>query len=151
MKKLSIVILFVIGLVSQNLFAQTITPTSKGRVIDARGSIWVGATKITSVSRDSIVKNEHGKEITFLRSGGILVDVNGKTLGKMGKDGKTYYNYEGTHELYIKDNTDTETCDILDANGKVIGNVYSSFKPMACTLHCFKNKMDPATHRKIQK
>ena len=150
MKKLLIVILFVIGLVSQNLFAQ-ITPTSKGRLIDAKGNVWVGATKLGTISKDSILRNAKGKKIAFVKQGGILVDAKGNTLGKMSKDGNTYYNADGAVVMALKDNADTETCDILDANGKVIGNVYSSFKPMACTLHCFKNKMDPATHRKIQK
>lgn len=149
MKKLSIVILFIMGLVSQSLFAQ-ITPTSKGRVIDAKGSIWVGATKIGSVSRDSIVRNANGRKIAFVKEGGILVNAKGETLGKMGKDGNTYYNADGALLYTLKENTDTETCNVLDAKGKVIGNVHNNFKGMACTLHCFSNQMDMVKHQKTK-
>jgi YHS domain-containing protein len=80
-----------------------------------------------------------------------LVNSKGKTLGKMGKDGKTYYNANGAVVYQVKENTDTETCDILDANGKVVGNVHNNYKAMACTLHCFSNKMDAKTHQKNKK
>lgn len=150
MKKFSIVILFFIGLLNHNLFAQPAV-NSKGRVIDSAGNVWVGATKLGSISRDSIVKNAQGKKIAFVKSGGILVDANGKTLGRMGKDGTTYYNYEGTPVFYVKDNSDNETCDILDSKGKVIGNVHNNFKPIVCTMYCYSNKMNHKTHRKIKK
>lgn len=149
MKKLSLVIILVVAFIGQNLFAQSVN--SKGRIIDAKGDIHVGTTKIGSISKDSIVRDAKGKKIAFLKSGGILVDAKGKNLGKMGKDGNTFYNADGTHVLSVKENTDTQTCDIMDANGKVIGNVHNNFKPMACTLHCFVNKMDSKTHQKIKK
>jgi YHS domain-containing protein len=149
MKKLVIVIIAVIGFISQNLFAQTVD--SKGRVIDAKGDVYISGTKLGSITMDSIVKNANGKPMAFLKSGGVLVNSKGKTLGRMGKDGKTYYNANGAVVYKIKDNTDTETCDILDANGKVIGNVHNNYKAMACTLHCFSNGMDAKTHQKIKK
>ncbi len=47
-------------------------------------------TKIGSIAKDRIVKNAKGKEIAFLRQGGILEDANSKSLVKSGKmDGPT--------------------------------------------------------------
>lgn len=149
MKKLSIIILFIVGFISQNLFAQAVD--SKGRVIDSKGDVYISGTKLGSVTMDSIVKNANGKPMAFLKSGGVLVNSKGRTLGRMGKDGKTYYNADGAVVMKIKENTDTETCDILDANGKVIGNVHNNYKAMACTLHCFSNGMDAKTHQKNKK
>ena len=149
MKKLSIIILFAIGLVGQSLMAQTVD--SKGRVIDAQGDVYIDGTKLGSVTMDSVVRNANGKPMAFLKSGGVLVNAKGKTLGRMGKDGKTYYNANGTVVYQLKENTDTETCDVLDANGKVIGNVHNNYKAMACTLHCYSNNMDAKTHQKRNK
>ena len=149
MKKLPIIILFIVGFITQNLFAQAVD--SKGRVIDSKGDVYISGTKLGSVTMDSIVKNANGKPIAFVKSGGVLVNSKGKTLGKMGKDGKTYYNADGAVVYKVKENTDTETCDILDANGKVIGNVHNNYKAMACTLHCFSNGMDAKTHQKNKK
>ncbi len=149
MKKLPTIILFIVGFISQNLFAQAVD--SKGRVIDSKGDVYISGTKMGSVTMDSIVKNANGKPMAFLKSGGVLVNSKGKTLGKMGKDGKTYYNANGAVVYQVKGNTDTETCDVLDANGKVVGNVHNNYKAMACTLHCFSNDMDAKTHQKRKK
>ncbi len=149
MKKLSIIILFIIGFIGQNLFAQTVD--SKGRVIDSKGDVYINGTKLGSITMDSIVKNANGKPMAFLKSGGILVNSKGKTLGRMGKDGNTYYNANGAIIYKFKDNTDTETCDVLDADGKVIGNVHNNYKAMACTLHCYSSDMDAKTHQKRKK
>ena len=66
MKKLPIFILFVIGLVSQSLFAQTVN--SKGRVIDAKGDVYIDGTKLGSVTMDSVVKNaSNGLRCTLLQ------------------------------------------------------------------------------------
>lgn len=149
MKKIAIVVITFMVFIGQNL-AQAVD--SKGRrVIDAQGDVYIDGTKLGSVTMDSIVKNANDKPMAFVKQGGVLVNSKGKTLGKMGKDGKTYYNAGGAVVYKIKDNTDTETCDIMDANGKVIGNVHNNFKGTACALHCFSNKMDAKTHRKIQK
>ena len=148
MKKLAILIIALMVFIGQSL-AQAVD--SKGRVIDAKGDVYISGTKLGSITMDSIVKNANGKPMAFLKSGGVLVNSKGRTLGRMGKDGKTYYNANGAVVYQLKDNTDTETCDILDANGKVIGNVHNNYKAMACTLHCFSNGMDAKTHRKIKK
>ena len=149
MKKLAILIIAVIGFISQNLFAQAVD--SKGRVIDSKGDVYINGTKLGSVTMDSIVKNANGKPMAFLKSGGVLVNSKGKTLGKMGKDGNTYYNADGAVVYKFKDDTDAETCKILDANGREIGDVHQNYKAMACTLHCFSNGMDAKTHKKIKK
>ena len=150
MKKLSFIIMLVALCVGQNLVAQK-PVNSKGRVIAANGDVFIDGTKLGSVTMDSVVKNANGKPMAFLKPGGILVSSKGKTLGRMGKDGKTYYNADGQAIMFLKENTDSETCQILDDKGKVIGDVHQNYKAMACTLHCYRNKMDPKTHRKVQK
>ena len=66
MKKLVIVVLFAIGFIGQNLFAQAVD--SKGRVIDSKGDVYIDGTKLGSVTMDSIVKNANGKPMAFLDS-----------------------------------------------------------------------------------
>ena len=150
MKKKSLFFILLLVVIGQMLLAQP-SVNSKGRVIDAKGDVYISGTKMGSVTMDSIVKNANGKPMAFLKPGGILVNSKGKTLGKMGKDGNTFYNANGQAIMFLKDNTDTETCQIVDAKGKVIGDVHQNYKAMACTLHCFSNKMDPKTHRKVQR
>ena len=150
MKKKSLFFILLLVVIGQMLLAQP-SVNSKGRVIDAKGDVYISGTKMGSVTMDSIVKNANGKPMAFLKPGGILVNSKGKTLGKMGKDGNTFYNANGQAIMFLKDNTDTETCQIVDAKGKVIGDVHQNYKAMACTLHCFSNKMDPKTHQKVQK
>ena len=150
MKKKSLFFILLLVVIGQMLLAQP-SVNSKGRVIDAKGDVYISGTKMGSVTMDSIVKNANGKPMAFLKPGGILVNSKGKTLGKMGKDGNTFYNANGQAIMFLKDNTDTETCQIVDAKGKVIGDVHQNYKAMACTLHCFSNKMDTKTHRKVQK
>jgi YHS domain-containing protein len=150
MKKTSFMITVIALFLGQILFAQQ-PVDSKGRVIDAAGNVSIGGTKLGTITMDSIVRNANGKPMAFLKSGGVLVNSKGRTLGRMGKDGKTYYNAKGAVVYQLKENTDTETCDVLDADGKVIGNVHNNYKAMACTLHCFSNGMDAKTHQKIVK
>lgn len=149
MKKVTVIILFVIGFVGQSLIAQVVD--SKGRVIDAKGNVYIDGTKLGTVTMDSIVKNANGKPMAFLKPGGVLVNSKGKILGRVGKDGTTYYNADGAVVYKLKENTDSETCDVLDADGKVIGNVHNNYKAMACTLHCYSNNMDAKTHKKRNK
>ena len=119
----------------------------KGHVIDGKGDVYLEGTQVGNVTKDGIVTDTKGKKIAYLDSNGQLLDDNGKKLGKMGKDGKTYYDASGTVMFAIKDNADG-TCTIQDAKGKVIGNVHSSYKGVACSLHCFQNKMNMKDHTK---
>ena len=68
-------------------------------------------------------------------------------MGKMGKDGKTYFDEKDNIIFTIVD-FDNETCNIKDSKGVVIGNVHKSLKGVACALHCFQNQMDMKTHSK---
>lgn len=145
MKQLSFII--PILLMGQLLFAQK-PIDSKGRVIDTSGNVYLGGTKLGSITRDSIIKNAQGKKIAFVKPSGVVVDAKGKTIGRMSKDGTTYYNADGQAVLSVQDNADNETCNILDTNGKVIGNVHRSYKPMVCAVHCLDNKMNHITHSK---
>jgi hypothetical protein len=102
-----------------------------GKAVDATG-ITVGL-----VSKDGIIQNAKGEKLAFIDANGNLIDgKTGKKLGKMGKDGKTYYNADGQLEFTLKDNG--TTCDIFDAEGKKVGNIHSSLKANACAVHCFQ-------------
>jgi YHS domain-containing protein len=150
MKKSLCMLTLIALFIGQSLLAQK-PIDSKGRVIDATGNVYIDGTKLGTISMDSIVRNANGKPMAFLKPGGILVNSKGRILGRMGKNGETYYNAEGAVVYQLKSNTDSETCDVLDANGKVIGNVHNDYKAMACTLHCFSNGMDAKTHQKRNK
>lgn len=106
-----------------------------GKIMDSKG------TSVGLVTKDQIIKDHDGHKIAFVDGEGNLVDAKtNKKMGKMGKDGKTYYNSQGQLLFTIKDNPD-ETCDIVDAKGKVIGNVHDSLKGVACAIHCFNKDM----------
>ncbi|MDJ1482767.1 DUF3659 domain-containing protein [Cytophagaceae bacterium YF14B1] len=128
------------------MFAQQ-RPDFKGHVIDSKGDVYLDGTKVGNVTKEGSIIDASGKKLAYLDANGQLLDASGKKLGKMGKDGKTYYDANGTVMLAIKDNADG-TCTIQDAKGKVIGNVHSSYKGMACSLHCFQNKMSMKDHSK---
>ena len=107
--------------------------------INASGQVkdGTGAT-VGTVSKDRMIMDAKGQKIAFVDGQGNLVDAKtGKKMGRMGKDGKTYMDANGDLMFTIKDNAD-ETCDIVDANGKKIGNVHDSYKGSACALHCFQ-------------
>lgn len=107
-----------------------------GEIKDDRG-ITVG-----TVTKDQIVKDSQGRKIAFIDGQGNLVDAKtNRKLGRMGKDGKTYFNADGQLVFTIKDNGNT--CDVFDANGKKIGNVHSSLKASACALACFQGDHHP--------
>ncbi|MFD1140844.1 5-fold beta-flower protein [Larkinella insperata] len=104
-----------------------------GEIQDERGN------KLGKVTKDQIILDNKGKKIAFIDNQGNLVDAQtNQKLGRIGKDGKTYYNAAGQVELTVKDNG--KTCDVLDAKGNKIGNVHSSLKGSACALVCFQER-----------
>ena len=119
----------------------------KGHLIDAKGDVYFDGIKTGYITKDSLIKDAKGKQIGFINANGSVSDANGKQMGKMGKDGKTYYNSFGVVAFKVQD-IDGETCNILDAKGKKIGNVHDSYKGMSCALHCFQNEMDMKKHSK---
>ncbi|GAB3788153.1 hypothetical protein GCM10028818_54340 [Spirosoma horti] len=115
-------------------YKQPMTISASGQVKDATGAA------IGLFTKDKIIQDAKGKKLAFVDGQGNLVDTKtGKKMGRMGKDGKTYYDASGELLFTIKDNPD-ETCDIFDAKGKKIGNVHDSYKGTACALHCFQNQ-----------
>ncbi|MDH6056860.1 5-fold beta-flower protein [Umezakia ovalisporum] len=103
-----------------------------GEIKDARG-ITVG-----TVTKDQIIKDSQGRKIAFIDGQGNLVDAKtNRKLGRMGKDGKAYFNADGQLVFTIKGTG--KTCEIFDANGKKIGDVHSSLKASACALACFQD------------
>ena len=150
MKNIKLIIVFLLGILAQNAIAQQ-PKDSKGHIINAKGQIYFDGVKMGFISKDSLIKNNNGKTIAFVKSDGSLEDANGKSMGRVNKSTGIYYNENGAVVLSTKNNTDSETCNVLDANGKKIGNVHNSYKGVACALHCFQNKMDMQTHSKIKK
>ncbi|GAB4006261.1 hypothetical protein EXU85_02360 [Spirosoma sp. KCTC 42546] len=115
-------------------YKQPMSINAQGQIKDSKG------TSIGLVSKDKIIKDANGQKIAFVDGQGDLVDAKtGKKMGRIGKDGKTYYDINGELVFTVKDNAD-ETCDIVDAKGKKIGNVHDSYKSLACALHCFQNQ-----------
>lgn len=148
MKNLTIVFAFLVFGLEQNSFAQQ-TRDYKGHVIDSKGDIYFDGTRVGVVSKKGLIKDANGKKVAFLNANGTVSDANGKNMGHLGKDGKTYYDANGALVFTTKD-IDGETCDILDAQGKKIGNVHDSYKGVACALHCMENKMNMKNHKKIK-
>lgn len=102
-------------------------------MLDASGLV------VGSVSKDRIIKNSKGEKMAFIDNQGNLIDAKtNKKLGRMGKDGRTYYNAAGQLALTVKEND--QTCDVFDANGTKIGNVHASLKGSACALACFQQQ-----------
>lgn len=128
-------------LFAQSNYKQPMSIAKDGLITDA------GGTTIGSVTKDKIVKDHQGHKVAFVDGEGNLVDAHtNKKMGRMGKDGKTYYNANGEIYLTVKDQG--ETCEIYDASGKKIGDVHSSYKGMACSLHCFENGLDASMKKK---
>lgn len=113
-------------------YKQPMTINAAGQIKDGEG------TTIGLVTKDQIVKDANGQKLAFVDGQGNLVDAKtGRKMGRMGKDGKTYYNANGGL-LYTITNKPDDTCDIFDAKGNKIGNVHDSYKGTACALHCFR-------------
>ncbi|WP_310588823.1 5-fold beta-flower protein [Dyadobacter flavalbus] len=140
------ILLLIILMIPTVLFAQAnykqpFNIAKDGMITDAAG------TTIGSVTKENIVKDHKGHKIAFVDGEGSLIDAHtNKKMGRMGKDGKTYYNANGEIYLTVKDKG--ETCEIYDASGKKIGDVHSSYKGMACGLHCFENGLDANMQKK---
>lgn len=121
---------------------------SKGHIIlNSKGDIYFDGIKTGTVSKERIIKDSKGKKIGFINSNGVLTNEKGELLGKMGKDGKTYFD-ANDNILFTIEDFDKETCNIKDSKGVVIGNVHKSLKGVACALHCFQNQMDMKKHEK---
>ncbi|WP_293690917.1 MULTISPECIES: 5-fold beta-flower protein [unclassified Spirosoma] len=117
----------------------------KGHILTSSGQIQQNGITVGTVSKEGIIQDAKGKKIAFLKADGTMVDANGKLLGRMAKDGMSFYNETGGLVFTLKDRPD-DTCDLIDAKGNVVGNVHDSLKGSACALHCFqagmKNKPD---------
>lgn len=122
-------------LFSQSInYKQPVTINASGQIKDSKG------VSIGQVSKEKSILDASGRKLAFVDGQGNLVDAEtGKKMGRMGKDGKTYYHVNGELLYTIKDGPDN-TCDIFDAKGTKIGNVHDSYKGTACALHCFQNR-----------
>ena len=113
---------------------------SKGHLITSKGDIYFQGTKIGRVLDGKDVLDGQGKKIAHLEANGVLKDAEGRNLGKIGKDGASFFTSEHVLAITVRDLPD-ETCDVLDGKGNVIGNVHDSYKGMACVIHCFQHQM----------
>jgi hypothetical protein len=147
MKNLKVVFVLLFGLL-QNSFAQQ-PRDYKGHIIDSKGGIYNHGVKVGVVSKEGLIKDAKGNKIAFMNANGTVSDANGNNLGHWGKDGKTYYDANGAIAFTV-DDIDGETCNILDAKGKKIGNVHDSYKGVACALHCTQKDMDMKNHSKVK-
>ncbi|MVM39387.1 hypothetical protein GO730_20425 [Spirosoma sp. HMF3257] len=122
-------------------YKQPMSINAQGQIKDGKG------TSIGLVGKDRIIKDASGQKIAFVDGQGDLVDAKtGKKMGRIGKDGKTYYDINGELVFTIKDKPD-DTCDIFDAKGNKIANVHDSYKNIACALHCFQNQHTHMSHK----
>lgn len=144
MKAIKLMVFVLLGFLAQQVQGQV--KDYKGHIINAKGQIFNNGIQVGLTTKEGIIKNANGEKVAFVDGQGNLVDAKtGMKMGRMGKDGKTYYNANGEIQFTLIDNG--KTCDILDANGKKIGNVHDSYKGVACALHCFENKLDMTTHQ----
>lgn len=149
MKAIKLVVLVLFGILTHGVHGQE--KDSKGHFINSKGQIFNNGIQVGVTTKEGIIKNANGRKIAFVDGQGNLVDEKtGIKMGKMGKDGKTYYNAEGELQFTVKDEKE-ETCDIFDEKGKKIGNVHESYKGVACALHCFDHKLDSRTHKKMKR
>ena len=148
MKKSSFILSILLGLLfTFSALAQQPRDSKGHLILNAKGDIYVDGVKSGTVSKEKIISDSKGKKLGFISADGSLKDENGKKLGKMGKNGKTYFDEKGNIVFTIEDSM-TETCNIKDSKGVVIGNVHKSLKGIACALHCFQNHLDAKTHSK---
>lgn len=142
MKSTSLITLMLLGfeLIAFSCLAQNYKHIgANGEIKDEHG-ITVG-----SVTKEQIILDNKGKKIAFVDNQGNLIDnKTNKKLGRIGKDGKSYYDADGEIEYKVKENG--TTCDVYDAKGNKIGNIHNSMKGSACALACFEDK-----HRKRAK
>lgn len=138
---LLIILMIPTVLFAQANYKQPISIAKDGKITNA------DRATIGLVTKDKIVQDHQGHKIAFVDGEGNLIDAKtNKKMGRVGKDGKTYYNANGEIYLTVKDKG--ETCEIHDASGKKIGDVHSSYKGMACALHCFENGLDANMQKK---
>lgn len=137
----------VIAFIQSVAFAQNANYKHQIMNIDKNGTIKKGGVKIGQITKENVVNDAKGNKIAYIDGQGNLVDANGKVMGRMGKDGKSYHNINGDLTFNLKE--EGNTCNIFDASGKKIGNIHSSYKGMACVLYCFQNGMDMKDHTKM--
>lgn len=137
MKRLTINFVFFL-LIFQICMAQV--KDSKGHLINSKGDIYFEGVQVGKVVNGKDVVDRNGKKLAHLDENGVFKDSDGRMMGKVGKDGSSFFSSEHVLSITVKD-LPGETCDILNADGKVIGNIHDSYKGMACAIHCFQQKM----------
>lgn len=149
MKNFVIIFVVIFGLFAQKSLAQQAKDSKGHFIINSKGTVYVDGVKAGFISKGNIVKNAKGEKIGFINADGTVSDAKGNKMGKAGKDGTIYYNTNGEVAFSVQD-VDGETCNILDAKGKVIGNVHDSYKKDICALHCFQHQMNMDKHHKVK-
>jgi Heavy metal binding domain len=140
-------ILLAISFIQSVVMAQDANYKHQMMSINQKGEIKKGGVIVGQITKDNVINDAKGNKIAYIDGQGNLVDAKGTLMGRMGKDGKTYHNVNGDLTFSVKDNG--KTCNVLDASGKKIGNIHSSYKGMACVLYCFQNGMYMTDHAKM--
>lgn len=126
MKKLSF---FIIALCfGQSVFAQN-PVDSKGRPVKAPTNV----TQLNTVKR--VMPQTTDKNAVFLESGGVLVNANGQTVGRMSKNKNTYTSAYG-HSILPED----ERCYTIDSKGRSVAHTECKAKMAVCNIHDSKPK-----------
>lgn len=146
MNKLAFYVAIILGLSTSVVFAQQ-PQDFKGHYINAKGDVYVQGEKVGMVTKQGIIQDAKGKKVAFMNADGTVSDASGKKMGKVAKNGESYYNANGELIFTVKDKAG-ETCDIFDAKGKKIGSVDDGLKGSACALHCLSNGLDVTTHQR---
>ena len=144
LKQTIVLFLMALSFIPAFSYAQSTNYKHQMLTIDEKGKISQGKSTVGYITKTNVVNDAKGKKIAYIDGQGNLVDAKGNLMGRMGKDGKSYENVNGDLKFSIKENG--KTCNIYDESGKLIGNVHSSYKGMACVLYCFQNEMDMTDH-----
>lgn len=128
MKKLSF--LSIALCFAQVTFAQS-PVDSKGRRITTPTPV----TKLNTVSTKSVAQETANSKAVFLESGGVLVDANGKILGRMSKNKNIYPNASGQVIL-----PEDARCNIVDSKGRTVVHEHCKAKEAFCEVHGSKKE-----------
>ena len=142
MKTLKRISLAIITVVFAIQIAQAQTQDYKGHRIDASGKVTDKDGKhIGNVTKDGVISDALGTNIAYVDANGSLIDaMNGKNLGKVGKNGK-FVPYS-SKETWSVSSPENGVCLVRDKDGNVKAEVHETYKNMgACAIHCLTHQM----------
>jgi nitrous oxide reductase len=136
-----IAVFALIAIASVSVFAQKLTP-----YVDYKGHIHYEKKQIGSLSSKGGF-DQSGKPVTKIDVSGNIVDMNGKTLGKVPKGSTFVYYFNEKPENYIIGKAShSGMCKVKNEKGELIMLLHNNYKQQgACAIHCFyENKCMPS-------